>query len=74
LFFNLGLKFFFVAVVNLCVLVAAFLQKFPLLVALHCREACWANFVFALYYVADIFSDLSVSLSLFADDFKFYTC
>jgi len=35
----LGLKLFFVAVVNLCVLVAASLHKFPSLVAFH-REAC----------------------------------
>ena len=34
-----GLKLFFVAVVNLCVLVAASLQKFPLLVAFY-RESC----------------------------------
>jgi len=37
--FYLGPKLFFVIVVNLCVSVAASLQKFPLLVAFH-REAC----------------------------------
>jgi len=59
---------FFVAVVNLCVLVAASLQKFPLLVAFH-REACYSLTLFLFYIndVADIFSDLSVSLSLFVD-------
>ena len=28
----------------------------------------------SLLYVTDVFSDLSMSLSLFADDLKLYTC
>jgi len=36
----------------------------------------WAHILFLLYIsdLADIFTDLSVSLSLFADDLKLYTC
>jgi len=71
--YYLGSKLFFVAALSQRVLVVVSPLKSPSLVAFR-REVyyAWRCFWF-INDVADVFGDLSVSLSLFADDLKLHT-